>query len=132
MMQVPHIAAPLGASVNHRAVQSGVDVPSKQSLELHDVLLDQVGNEAWVRFRFVAPEIGKGDGDMSFSDVEADFQVLCDAFVRPYLSDFDLAADVVAISLMSEPVAFGVSDPAVTQFVEVFRLASGACVWEGL
>lgn len=132
MMQAPNIAATFSASVNHRVLPVGLDVPSKQSLELHEVLLDQVGNDAWIRFRFVAPEIGKGDGDMSFSDVEADFQVLCDAFIRPYLSDFDLAADVVAISLMSEPVAFGVSDPAVTQFVEVFRLASGACVWEGL
>ena len=111
---------------------TGFEVPSAQPLELHEVLLDQVGAEAWVRFRFLASEIGKANGDRSFADVEQDFQVLCETVARPYLKEFNLVADVVAITLMSRPVEFGSSDPGVTQFVEVFRVASGTCVWEGL
>ena len=110
---------------------STVSVPSGQVLELHEVLSDQVGQDKWMRFRFVAPQIGKRPGEKAFADVEADFEYVCTALALPYLEELGLAADVVAVSFLSEPVPFGVSDPNVTQFVEVFRISSGICEWEG-
>ncbi len=110
---------------------STVSVPSGQVLELHEVLSDQVGQDKWMRFRFVAPQIGKQPGEKAFADVEADFEYVCTALALPYLEELGLAADVVAVSFLSEPVPFGVSDPNVTQFVEVFRISSGICEWEG-
>lgn len=113
----------------HSAV--AVDVPSGQSLELHEVLSDQVGQDKWMRFRFLAPEIGKRPGDKAFVDVEGDFDYLCSKVALPYLKELELVADVVAVSLLSDPVPFGVSDPEVTQYVEIYRVSTGSCEWEG-
>jgi hypothetical protein len=121
---------PFAGSGNQQLV-STVEVPSGQSLELHEVLVDNVGPEKWMRFRFLAPAIGKQPGDKSFADVEDDFAYLCTALALPYLKEFGLSADVVAVSFLSEPVPFGESDPDVTQFVEVFRVSTGVCEWEG-
>ena len=104
------------------------DVPSGQSVMLDEVLVDQVGAEAWLRFRFLAPDIGTRG--VTYTEAEDDFAVLCDAVARPYLVAFDLAADVVVISLMDRPVPFGQSDPDATQFFETFRIEDDTCVWQ--
>ncbi len=109
-----------------------VNVPSSQALHLYEVLTDDVGADRWLRFRFVAPEIGTGTGRKSFADVEADFEHLCREFVLPYMNNFALEAEVAALSMMDRPLDFGEMDAEVTQYVEVFRVSSGQCIWEGL
>ncbi|WP_189369030.1 DUF6497 family protein [Tateyamaria omphalii] len=106
------------------------EVPSGQPVSLSEVLLDAVGTESWVRFRFIAPEIAKGAGTISYAEAEGDFQALCDGFALTYIIDFELAVDVVVISLMDRPVPFGTSDPEATQFFEAFRPETNGCVWE--
>ncbi|MEL6463914.1 MAG: DUF6497 family protein [Pseudomonadota bacterium] len=108
------------------------DVPSGQSVTLSEVLVDQVGAEVWLRFRFVAPAIARDTGTLTYAEAEADFQELCDGFALPYMSDFDLTADVIVISLMDEPVPFGTSAPDATQFFEAFRPGVDGCEWEAL
>lgn len=132
MMSALSLSGQFATALRPQPFKAEVDVPSAQPVELHEVLVDQVGADIWVRFRFLARDIGKDPGQKSFADVEQDFAVLCDAVARPYLKEYDLSADVIAISLMSKPVDFGVSDPDATQFFEVFRLSSDGCVWEGL
>ncbi len=109
---------------------SAQDVPSGQPVSLSEVLLDAVGAESWVRFRFIAPEIAKDVGTVSYAKAEDDFQALCDGFALTYMTDFELTADVVVISLMDRPVPFGTSDPDATQFFEAFRPGADGCVWE--
>ena len=109
---------------------SAQNVPSGQTVELNEVLVDAVGDESWLRFRFVAPEISRQEGGVSHADAEADFQALCDAVALPYMSEFNLEADVVIISLMNRIVPFGSADPDATQFFEAFRVGTGACVWD--
>ncbi|WP_299687680.1 DUF6497 family protein [uncultured Tateyamaria sp.] len=106
------------------------DLPSGQDVTLHEVLVDQVGAEAWLRFRFLAPSIVQSGDGVTYAAAEADFGVLCDAIARPYLTEFDLTADIVVISLMDRAVPFGTSDPDATQFFETFRVADDACVWQ--
>ena len=107
-------------------------VPSGQDIELFEVLIDEVSTETWLRFRFLAPEIGATDKGKTFAQIEPDFAHLCAQVALPYMGDFDLHAEVVAITLLDRPVAFGQSDPDASQFVDVFRVSSGECVWEGL
>ena len=125
-----------GALVTHEAdaqvALSPAGVPTGQVLHLFEVLSDTVGSERWLRFRFLAPEIGKGAGRASFSDVEADFDHLCREFVLPYMEHFALDAEIAALSMMDRPLAFGEMDAEVTQYIEVFRVSSGQCIWEGL
>ncbi|MEM6372250.1 MAG: DUF6497 family protein [Pseudomonadota bacterium] len=112
------------------AAASAQDVPSGQSLVLHEVLVDEVSAETWLRFRFVAPQIAREDGDVSYADAEPDFQHLCTNFALPYVQEYDLAPQVVVVTLMDRPVPFGQADSAATQFIEAFRITSGACDWE--
>lgn len=106
-------------------------VPSGQTVRLLEVLVDEVAAEGWLRFRFLAPEIDRTSGGLSFEAIEADFEHLCREVALPYLAEFDLSPDLVAIMLLDREVPFGATDPDATQFIEVFRVSGGTCVWEG-
>ncbi len=108
-----------------------LDVPSGQPVELYEVLVDKVGAETWLRFRFLTPEIARDGGSITFAEAEADLEHLCAEVALPYLSEYDLAPEIVAVTLLDRPVEFGLADPDATQFIDVFRVSSGSCIWEG-
>lgn len=108
-----------------------LDVPSGQPVELYEVLVDKVGAETWLRFRFLTPEIARDGGTITFAEAEADLEHLCAEVALPYLAEYDLAPEIVAVTLLDRPVTFGLTDPEATQFIDVFRVTSGACIWEG-
>lgn len=105
-------------------------LPSGQSVTLHEVLLDTVGDEAWVRFRFLAPAIAPGAQQLAFDLAQGDMTHLCENLVQDYLATERLEADKIAVSLMDRIVPFGVSDPDATQFIEVYSIENGRCIWE--
>ncbi|WP_300032144.1 DUF6497 family protein [uncultured Roseobacter sp.] len=111
-------------------LETASDAPSGQPVELFEVLIDDVGGEAWLRFRFHAPQIARNGGSVSFAAAEGDFEYLCTHVALPYATEHSLVADVVSISLLDQRVAFGAADESVTQFVDAFRVTSGACIWE--
>ena len=114
------------------AYLASLSVPSGQSVELFEVLIDEVGAEAWVRFRFLAPEIGKLDGDLTFEQTQHDFERLCADIALPYMAEYALVADVVVIALLDRPVEFGAADPEATQYIETFRVENDVCLAEVL
>ncbi|WP_295316060.1 DUF6497 family protein [Roseobacter sp.] len=107
-------------------------VPSGQPMDLFEVLVDRVDAETWIRFRFVVPSIARARGEVSFFDVQDDFEYLCTRVALPYLIERNLSADAVVVSLLDQPAEFGQADETVTQFVEVFRVTDGICAWEAL
>ena len=109
---------------------SAQDVPSGQTVSLHEVLIDTVATEDWLRFRFLTPEIARDFGDVSYAQAEPDFAHLCDTVARPYLAEFDLSPDVIVIAMMDRPIPFGQTDAEATQFIEAFRIVNDECIWE--
>ena len=109
-----------------------VDVPSGQPVELQEVLVDQIGVETWLRFRFVAPQIAREGGSVGYDLAGPDMTSLCDTLVIPYVAAYALKGDVIVISLADRAVEFGSTDPDTTQFFEAYRLENGTCIWEGL
>ncbi|MEP4197565.1 MAG: DUF6497 family protein [Aliishimia sp.] len=108
-----------------------VDLPSGLSPDLSEVLVDQVGLQTWLRFRFVVPQIGQDATDaLSFDQIKDDFPVMCAHLALPYMSKYDLTADIIVISFADRHVEFGVSDPDATQYFEQFRSENGDCIWE--
>jgi len=105
-------------------------VPSGQDVTLTEVLLDEAPGELWVRFRFVAPAITRDTGTVTYDQAGPDMDHLCDALVLPYLQTHAITPARVVISLMDRPVAFGVQDPAATQFFESYRPDDTHCIWE--
>ncbi len=109
-----------------------VEVPSGQPVDLQEVLIDEVGTETWLRFRFVAPKISRDANGMDYETSVHDMGHLCEALAIPYALDFDLQGDVIVISLADRATEFGVADPDATQFFEAYRPVDNTCIWEGL
>ena len=106
-----------------------LEVPSGQPISVFEVLLEeQVSGEAWLRARFLAPEIGRG---FDFERVADDFMFLCENYALPLALKEAKPASQIVISLSDREVEFGVADPEATQFFEAYRIENGACIWEG-
>lgn len=105
-----------------------VVLPSGQSVSLMQVLVDE--DQATVRFRFLAPEIGPAEPARTYDDVADDLPWLCDNLAVPVLDAVGLEVSGIVISLADRFIEFGNSDPSVTQFFEPFSLSEGACLVE--
>ncbi|MCV6585188.1 MAG: DUF6497 family protein [Marinibacterium sp.] len=124
-------ALALGTSA---ADAASIDVPSGQSVDLHEVLLDDTPGALWVRFRFVAPQISATTGAVSADVAAADMDYLCTAVALPYIASYDLAPQRIVVSLSDRALAFGMSDPDATQYFELYSADASdpsGCVWEG-
>ena len=106
------------------------EVPSGQSVTLHEVLVDMVNGENWLRFRFVAPSIGADKGKVSHDDAAKDIEHLCAAVAVPYIAEYDLKSDLVVVSMADQKTKFGETNPDATQFFEAFRVQNDICIWE--
>lgn len=104
-------------------------VPSGLTLSLQEVLTDQMqdGTTA-LRLRFVAPDIGKDS--VTYATVADDFFTLCEGVGLPALAATDQAIDQIIVSFSDRETAFGVANPDVTQYFEVFTLEDNTCIWE--
>lgn len=116
------LAAPLHAA----------EVPSGQPVELQEVLIGDLGDETWLRFRFIAPRISREEGAIDYEAAAEDMAHLCQSLALTYMEDFDLKGDVIVVSLADRAVEFGQADPDATQFFEAFRPVDNTCIWEGL
>lgn len=107
-----------------------VDVPSGQSVTLHQVVWNAPGTDGLAsRFLFVAPAIAPGGG-IDFDTASADMLHLCDAFALPRVKDNTPRPEQIVISLSDRPVPFGQTAPEATQFFESYSIADGVCTWE--
>jgi hypothetical protein len=109
-----------------------IDVPSGQPVELQEVLVDDLGDEVWLRFRFIAPQIAREAGAIPYDVAAPDMAHLCQSMALPYITEYALEGQVIVVSLADRATEFGVPDPDATQFFEAFRPLDGACIWEGL
>ncbi|MCX7559119.1 DUF6497 family protein [Sulfitobacter sp. F26204] len=109
-----------------------VDVPSGQPLDLHEVLVDRVESETWIRFRFIAPDITRDGDAMDYDAAAGDMMHLCTELALPYIQHHALAGEVIVISLADRATEFGIPDPEATQFFEAFRPVDNTCIWEDL
>ncbi|WP_372573690.1 DUF6497 family protein [Ruegeria jejuensis] len=107
-----------------------IPVPSGQPVELQDVLLDKNPGALWLRFRFMAPAIGKTEERIGYEVAAQDMEFLCNQVVVPYVGKHELDPARIVISMADRNVEFGQSDPKATQFFETYRLEDARCIWE--
>ena len=89
-------------------------MPSGQPVTLAEVLLDEApgqSGETWARFRFLAPQIARESGTVSYEAAAPDMDHLCGTIALPYLAEHGLSAARVVISLSDRMVPFGAQDP---------------------
>ncbi|UWQ77872.1 DUF6497 family protein [Leisingera sp. S132] len=126
-------AIPFALCALTAAAAEAVPVPSGQPVTLAEVLLDEAPGQpggTWARFRFLAPQIARGSGTVSYEAAAPDMDHLCGTIALPYLAEHGLSAARVVISLSDRMVPFGAQDPEATQFFEAYRPEGAACIWE--
>ena len=111
-------------------VVAAQDMPSGQSVTLHEVLVDTVSGENWLRFRFIAPSINKDVGGLAYDSAFEDIEHLCTEIAVPYIAEYDMKSDLVVVSIADQKIEFGETNPDATQFLEAFRVKSDVCIWE--
>jgi hypothetical protein len=108
-----------------------VAVPSGQSVTLQEVLWNVPGPDGLTaRFRFLAPQIARNGGTVSFETASADMAWLCQNFAIDRISTLGPAPQQVIISLADRDIPFGQTDEEATQFFDAYRIEDGKCVWE--
>jgi len=122
----------LGASLTFLTAPSALadpmPVPSGQPVTLDEILMDPQDTEFWMRYRFVAPEIARDGGTISYEVAVQDMAGLCRDVALPQLLHDGQIPDQVIISLSDRPVPFGESAPEATQYFEAFRIEGETCV----
>ena len=127
------VAIPFALYALTAAAADAVSVPSGQTVTLAEVLLDEAPGQpgdTWARFRFLAPQIARGTGTITYEAAAPDMDHLCGSIALPYLADHGVSAARVVISLSDRMVPFGAQDPEATQFFEAYRPEGAACMWE--
>lgn len=122
------IAANAAFSQEAEGTDAMLEVPSGLAVSFHDMLWDEPGSGLVYRFRFLAPGIAAQETD--YEAVAADMDKLCTDFAIPRLAQTGPQPSRIVITLMSEPVEFGVMTPGVTQFFESYSIDGPLCIWE--
>ncbi|MCU0902140.1 MAG: DUF6497 family protein [Cypionkella sp.] len=113
------------------AQDARIAVPSGQVVTLQDVIWNVPGPDGLaLRFRFVAPQIARDGGTVSYEQAVQDIQHLCQTYAVPRLATFGPMPAQVIISLSDTAVAFGEAAPEATQYFESFRIQDGRCIWD--
>ncbi len=108
-----------------------IPVPSGQPVALQDVIWNVPGPDGLaVRFRFVAPQIARDSGTVSYEVAAEDILHLCQTYALPRLTEFGPQPTQIIISMSDHPVPFGETVPQATQFFEAFTHQDGICIWE--
>lgn len=109
-----------------------IEVPSGQPIRLIDTIWGVPGPSGLaVRFRFLAPQIERDLGRMTFIEAEADMAHLCEHYALPRVAVPGPEISQIIISLSDRIVEFGEISPDATQFFEAYRPENGTCIWEG-
>lgn len=127
---VPALALSLIVTATQAGAQIDIPVPSQQPVKLLDVLTDETPGELWLRFRFLAPQIGEAEDQVNYEVSANDMDHLCNTLAIPYVAQRDLDPARVVISMSDRSVEFGTTDPKATQFFESYRLEGARCVLE--
>ncbi|MFW2544592.1 DUF6497 family protein [Primorskyibacter sp. 2E107] len=110
------------------AQEALVAVPSGLDVRFHDLIWDEPGSGLTYRFRFLAPQIAEGETE--YETVAADMEALCTEYALPRLAGTGPQPGRIVITLMSEPVEFGVMTPDAVQFFESYSVDGAVCIWE--
>lgn len=102
-----------------------VAVPSGLAVARLEVIWDE-GLEI-ARFRFLAPDMAAPGFDRQ--GLRADMEALCRTIALPETRAARPGWSEVVISLSSEPIPFGETNPEVVQSFEGYRLDGERCIW---
>ncbi|OWV47491.1 acetolactate synthase [Mameliella alba] len=118
------LCGPLRAQEEAAPVLKDILPTSGLEFTYHDVIAEP---PLW-RVRYVVPALDTAE--LPFEEVAGDIELLCTQDALRRVTDAGGEPATIVITLMSEPVDFGIMTPDVTQFFESFFVQSDLCIWE--
>ncbi len=108
-------------------------VPSGQLVLPYEALWEDKAEsgEVWLVLRFLAPQIAKAKGEISYNDASADIDFLCENVGLPLVEMTGGGVDQIIVTLLDAPLARGERDKKVTRYMSAYRVDQGICEWEG-
>ncbi|NOX73337.1 MAG: hypothetical protein GXP03_06865 [Alphaproteobacteria bacterium] len=109
-------------------------VPTGQLILPYEALWEDhpESGEVWLVLRFLAPEIAKAKGKISYDDATPDIDFLCENVGLPLVESTGGGVDQIIVTLLDAPLARGERDKKVTRYMNAYRVDQGVCEWEGL
>ncbi|SMX49507.1 DUF6497 family protein [Maliponia aquimaris] len=107
-----------------QAPEESVTLPSG----IEALAWDSIDEAPLYRVRYLAPALA--DGGVSHGALTEDLTWLCAEDALPRLRADGIDPARIVVSLMAEPVEFGVMTPGVVQVFESYRIEDQRCIWE--
>lgn len=109
-------------------------VPSGQLVLPYEALWEDQpeSGQVWLVLRFLAPQIAKAKGQITYDDATADIDFLCENVGLPLVESTGGGVDQIIVTLLDAPLARGERDKKVTRYMSAYRVDLGICEWEGL
>ena len=104
-----------------------VTLPSGQSVEPFDTLTEEQAGLSVLILRYVAPQIDRETGTVDVAAASLDLDHLCATDGLDLASD---EIDQIVVTLMSQALPRGQTNPDVTQFFGLYSIEDGTCIWE--
>ena len=122
------MAVPGAAQVGRLEVPSGQLVLPYEAL-WEDHINEDGARETWLIIRFLAPQIARDKGQITFGDAEQDIAFLCSEIGVKLAAMTGGGVDQVVVTLMDQPLPRGMRDTGVTKFMSAYRIDDGVCIW---
>lgn len=112
------------------ASEDALQLPSGMAVSFFESVTDQPGQGLTYRFRFVSPDIARGNGEIDSEVLERDMSYLCNNFALERVASTGPQPNQIVISIADRETPFGIADPEATQVFEAYSINDGACMWE--
>lgn len=115
--------------------EARLHVPSGQYLLPYEALWEDHTNEGkvgetWLVLRFLAPDIMRDGGKISFAAALPDMAYLCKKVGLALVAATGGGVDQIIVTLLDQPAVRGMRNKNVTKFMNAFRVVDGTCKWE--
>lgn len=96
----------------------------------HDILWESDDVHDSLVVRLVVPEIARNGGSVDYDSAGPYMDRVCADIAVPTILNTESKIDRVLVVFMDQPVPRGQPMPEATQFINIYSLENGRCIWE--
>ena len=96
----------------------------------HDILWETDDIHRTLVVRFVVAAIARDGGGVDYDAAGPDMDRVCTDIAVPVILNTESKIDRILVVFMDQPVPRGQPMPEATQFINVYSLENGRCIWE--
>ncbi len=95
-----------------------------------DILWEIEGDIPTLVVRFVVPDIARKTATLSYDEAAPLMDRLCAQVALPAILNTGSTIEQILVILMDRPIPRGQAMPDATQFINIYSILDGHCIWE--